>query len=585
MTATVKSSTVKSSTVKSSSPAFPRIAIPGIVFLLGILLTLWLQAFVSDGVFFSSDAGLKALLSQTIASQIKAGSLPLSMALAPPEGTAEWVTQLWQQGLYPVASPFAAEIGSQRFVAFSFIFPFVTAPFYALFGEPGLYIVPILALWMIWARFWQIGLRAGWDTASLSLGLFALIFASPLSLYGSTYWEHTLAIALAFWGVSALLYPRKTSVFYPHISEIRLVISGILVGLSVWFRPELLGLAVAVCLLVVAGWLFSQYRLMTPLSAVDVLIFIGSMACTIGVFLALNYGIYGHPLGLYGLQIAQQVRVASPSQQAYVQLLLGLWRYLPIAALAAIAALCSPEFKRSSLKTTNRFRGFKTPNVEDVGIVSLAQNEPLPGRAALLLCFLFAIALPLLLPAGIGGRQWGPRLYLILVPLLSLVLAEQLRVGFFQNWARRILLVGTAIALAFGIHMNTLNGAFNIYRDSQVRSTSLLANYVSVHPIVTQLRTQEVPWVATNRQSVAHQLWSALPGKTFFLTRSPNQIDQLADALAEQDESAFLYVCQLGQDCTVADADGRSLARGDRLSVELINQFGRYPLYKVEIAS
>lgn len=573
---------------KSSFPASPKLAIPGIIFLLGIMLTLWLKIFVSDGVFFSSDAGLKALLSQQIAEQIKSVSFPLDMALTLKQGTIDWVAESWRQGLQPIVPPFAYELRDQLFIAFPFIFPLVTAPFYALFGESGLYIVPILALWMIWGRFWQIGLRAGWDAASLSLGLFALIFAAPLSLYGSTYWEHTLAAALAFWGITALLYPRHAATLFPYLTGTRLLLSGVLIGLSVWFRPEFLCVAIAVFLLTCCGWLFHQWRLMTPLSGVDVFVFTGSAICTVGVFLALNYGVYGHPLGLHGLQIVDNVAATISLPQAkagYGQMLLGLWRYFPIAALVFAAALCSPEFKRSSLKTTNRFRGFKTPNVEEIGIISPAQHEPQPGRAILFICFWVALLVPLLMSAGIGGRQWGPRLYLILMPLLSIVLAEQLRVGFFQDWARRLMLIGTAIAMAFGIHMNTLNGAFNLYQDPATRSTSLWANYVSVEPALTSLRAQPSPWIATNTQFVAHQFWSALPDKTFFRTQTSDALKQLADTLAEQEESAFTYVCAASQNCPLAsELSGElTLESGRALSVESVGQFGRYLLYTVEI--
>lgn len=581
--------TVKS---KSSSFAVTKLAIPGLLFLLGILLTVGMQFFVGDGVFFSSDAGLKALLSQQIGNQLQEGAFPLDVALTPlstEPGATDWVNQLWGEGLSPIQPPFAYQVGSQQFITFSFLFPLITAPFYALFGEFGLYIVPVLALWAVWGRFWQIGLRAEWDVASLSLGLFALIFASPLSLYGGTYWEQTLAIALAFFGISALLYPKRKVAFPAHLSGPRLIMSGVLIGLSVWFRPEFVGLVVAAVVLVGLGWLFPKWRLITPLSAIDVFVFIGSVACSLCVFLALNYSVYGHPLGLHGLHIVDELLETASLQQAkagYGQMLLGFWRYFPVAVLVALAALCSPEFKRASLKTSNRFKGFKTPNVEALGIVSPAHNEPLPVRAALLLCLVVVLVTPLLMPAGLGGKQWGPRLYLVLVPLLSVAVAEQLRAGFFQNWARRIMLLGTVIALAFGIHMNMLNGVFNVYEDPQTQSTSLLANEVSVAPAIAQLQAQPVPWIATNDPFAAIQLWSALPNKTFFRTESLDEVAQLANALTEQNEQTFLYVCGPYQACLISDdaSDEGTLPNG-QLVFESIGQFGKYPLYKVEIAS
>lgn len=573
---------------KSSSLAYPKLAIPGIVFLLGLLLTLWMQSLISDGALFSSDAGLKAILTQQIAAQIRSGSFPLNVALTVRDSTADWVVQVWNSGLYPVAPPFAYEANGQAFSTFPFLFSLLTAPFYALFGEVGLHIIPVLAMWAIWIRFWQIGLRAAWDAASISLGLFALIFASPLSLYSSTYSEHTLAVALAFWGVSALLYPRKKVLLLRHLPGVRLISSGVLVGLSVWFRPEMLGIAIALSFIVCLGWLLPKWRLITPLSAADVFLFLGSLICTVSIFLAVNYAIYGHVFGLYGLLIANRFDAIAPFQQikdSYSGLLLGFWRYFPIALLVGVAALCSPEFKRASLKTTNRFKGFKTPNVEKIGIVSLIQNEPLAGRTLMLVGVLLALAAPWLwaIPTG---RQWGLGIYLGLVPFLSVVLAEQLKVGFFQNWARRIMLVGTAVALAFGIHMNTLNGAFSLYQDPQTQSTSLLTNYVSMRSIVSELKTTSTPWIAVERQSVAHRLWAALPSKTFFYTRDADALEQLAIALTEQNESEFLFLCESAQRCSVAENgfEGLSLDSGSQLTATLQGQFGRYPLYAITIS-
>lgn len=579
-------------TAKSKSSLFarPKLVIPSILFLLGMALTLWMLFFVSSGVFFGSDAGTKALLSQQIASQIKALSFPLDVSLTAQPAPESWVNQLWDSGLYPITPPFSYELNAERFISFPFIFPLITAPFYALLGEPGLYVIPVLALWVVWGRFCQIGLRADWDSASLSLGLFTLIFASPLSLYGSTYWEQTVAIALAFWGISALLYPKKTVALRSHLSGTRLIISGVLIGLSVWFRPEFIGLLLAVAIVSKLGWLLPKWRLITPLSATDVFILIGSMVGTLSVFCALNYGIYGHPLGLHGQLLLNETLAALSLQQAklgYSQMLLGFWKYFPIAAVAIVAALCSPEFKRASLKTTNRFKGFKTPNVESIGIVSPANHKPLPARALLIVCLLAALLIPLLIPAGLGGKQWGPRLYLALIPLLSVVVAEQLRVGFFQNWARRILLIGTAIALAFGIHMNTLNGAFNVYRDPDTRSTSLWANYVSVAPALAQIKEQSIPWIATSSPFVPQQFWSALPEKTFFYTKTLADVEQLANALNEQEESTFLFICSATQTCSIPEASPNDiiLSSGGQVSFEALDQAGRYTLYKAEVTS
>lgn len=570
--------------------------LPGLVITGGILLTLWMQVFSQNGVVFSGDGGLKALLSQQIAQQLSTGSWPLEMSLSlPVDGTvgAEWINAVWQQGLYPFTPPFVYEVGLQHFITFPFTFPAITAPFYALFGDRGLYTVPLLALWATWARFWQIGKRIKLDTLALCLGLVVLIFASPLSLYGGMYWEHTLAVALAFWGVTALLFP-KNSVdklpYTPGISGYRALYSGILIGLAVWFRPEFLCLVAAVGLLAAISWLRPSWRLSPQLTFAKVFILVGAMACTMGIFFALNYGIYGHPLGIHAIQIVEESSVATQVNQAkdsYVQMWRSLWRYFPTVILLILLVLCQPKFSRAGLKTTSQFKGFKTPKADSIGIVSPAKTAPVPTRFVLVLSILFALSVPLIVPPGSGGKQWGPRFYLILVPLLSLVLADQLRAGYFLPWARRLAIVGTAVMLVFGIHTNTINGAFNIFKDEQTQSTSLAANYEPIAPAIAELKQQPLPWIAMSHQFVAQQLWNALPEKTFFRTETIAEVKQLSDALAAQNEREFLYVCYPHRDCPTPDtpASELGLESGGSIAFESLGTYGKYPLYRVAITS
>lgn len=602
MTAKLKSSSTKpkfSSGVKSSSGVIGFL-LPGIIFLGGIALTLWMQTFTRNGVVFSGDAGLKAMLSQRIAQQLSTGSFPLDMALSLP--TPEWVTNLWQQGLYPFKPPFVYEVGTQHFITFPFTFPLVSAPFYALFGDAGLYVVPLVALWAIWLRFWQISKRANWGLGVLCIGLITLIFASPLSLYAGMYWEHTLAVALAFWGVSALAFPpvldkgtstgtAQPSVRTTSLSKYQMFSSGVLIGLSVWFRPEFLCLVAAVSLLALIGWLLPKWRLSPPLTLTKAAILVGAMFCTIGVFFALNYGIYGHPLGIHAIQIVEESTPGSQiaeAKKSYGQLFQALVRYFPTVIVVAIAALFSPEFKKASLKTANRFRGFKTPNVEQIGIVTSQKDQNVPGRFALALSILFALSVPLIVPPGAGGKQWGPRFYLILVPLLTLVLTEQLRSGFFRGWARQMALGGAAVAIALGIHLNTFHGAFHSLKEARpVQSTSLKANHTPIAPAIAHLQADALPWIAMSNEFVAQQLWIALPEKTFFLTETITEVKQLSAALSEQGESEFLYVCYPHRDCPTPDstADERTLEGGQTINFQDIGTHGKYPMYKVEIAS
>ncbi len=572
---------------RRATPArLPWALFPLAIVALGIALTVWMQAFTQNGVLFSGDGGLKALLSQHLAQQMRSGGFPSDMTIDLP--AADWVKAVWQAGLYPFTPPFVYEVGARHFITFPFTFPLVSAPFYALLGDRGLYVVPLVSLWLIWIRFWQIGLRAGWGTVSLCLGLVALIFASPLSLYGGMYWEHTLAVALAFWGVSGLIFPRKAG-----LTWLRLLGCGILIGLSVWFRPEFLCLVAATGLLALVGWLLPKWRIAPAFTFAKACVLIVSMSCSVGLFFALNYVIYGHPLGIHALQIVEESGVSNQLAQAkasYTAILGALQQYFPLVWVVGLAAVFGIELRRSTVRVSplksSHLKEAKGHYFERLGIRKTADSILIPSRFALALCLLFALSVPLIVPPGIGGKQWGPRFYLILMPLLSLVLAEQLRSGFLRAWGRRLLILAAAVAIALGIQLNTINGAFAKFNDGS--NISLRANYEPIAVAIAAFEQQPIPWLAMSQEFVAQQLWSALPDKTFFRAETIGQVKQLAAALVEQNESEFLYVCYPHRECLVPKTAGNDLSLDDgvhRLNLMFLENYGKYPVYKVEIAS
>ncbi|MEO0825587.1 MAG: hypothetical protein AAFY67_07985 [Cyanobacteria bacterium J06642_9] len=86
------------------------ISIPAIVLGLGVLLTLLLQFYSRDGVLFSGDGGLKALLAQQWAAGV--WRFDLHIPIEP------WIERLWQQDLYPFTPPYVYDQGDRFFITF-----------------------------------------------------------------------------------------------------------------------------------------------------------------------------------------------------------------------------------------------------------------------------------------------------------------------------------------------------------------------------------------------------------------------------------------------------------------------------------
>ena len=530
--------------------------LPGLIFIVGIGISLGLQVHTRDGVFFSGDAGLKALLAQ----QFSAGQLRVALDI--PEPT--WVLKLWRQGLYPFTPPYAYEQQGNYFITFPFTFPAITAPFYALMGYRGLYVVPLLSLWIVWWRFWQV--CRIWQINSfitaISLALVAL--ASPLTIYGAMYWEHTLAVALAFWGVSGLLFHAAIEDSSDHISLNEALVNGVCIGLSVWFRPEFLCLVAILSALVMASHFFPKrlpkilhITTANRLTLGVVIAFTGAMVGTVLGFFGINLVLYGHPLGIHSIQIVEESSLGQQIIQAwgnYRQLGISLLRYFP----AVVLSLGLPWLMRGRAR-----------------------------RASIMLLVigvLFAIAVPLIVPPGAGGKQWGPRFYLILIPMVGLIIAAATQQLWSVKRPRRSSLIAIGLVLILGFHGNIVNGGMRNYRDRQTNSTSLLSNYEPIAPALSALANYNQAWVAISHQYVAQVLWPSLRLKTFFRTETEESLGQLVTALVEQDESSFLYVCYPHRPCPIPEQGSLRFKladdKGDVItSFEHLGKFGKYPVY------
>lgn len=461
----------------------------------GVALSILVVSKTRDGVFYTGDGGVKFALTR----QFAAGELHPDLRL-PAE---PWVEDLWRAGLYPLDPPFAYEIGGRRFVKDPIFFSLLTAPLYAGLGWPGLYLVPLLSLWAVWITFLLLARRLGIAPVPASIALAALVFASPLTIYGGIYWEHTLAVALAFAGIALLANDDGRRAW-------RAVVGGALVALSAWFRSEHYLLVAVLVLLAIASRRLGLGIRRVPLLLAGLLVPMAALA-------AVNLAIYGHPLGAHGLQVAAPLDVGTRlanagSTQARLATLLVKYFPMAIPAMAlAVAALV---------------RG------------RLAEPLRAADRMLAWISVLYIALLPAILPrpetGGAGGKQWGPRFLLVAIPIL-LTVAGMAAPALAQVRSRALRLAAVAAcaaALLLGAYQNCWVGIPALGRDYAER----------VLPLLGFLRSDPARLVAASEQFAPQEMMVLAPQRRFFFVKSAEDLERLAVAAIRHGESRYLFL-------------------------------------------
>lgn len=525
------------------------------IILAGVLFSLYWQWQIPENVYFSGDAGLKALL----AKQWAAGIFRFDLVSSAPE----WVEQLWQRGLYPYQEPFVYAIGDRHYITFPFTFPLITAPFYALFGDRGLYFIPLISTWIIWLNFYWLCQRLRFDSWAASLGLIILIFASPLTIYTAMYWEHTLAVALGFASISILVNALISS----NLSARNASASGFLLGFSVWVRPEffsLVGIAIAWIALSFLPLPNSPKFYSLFSSRTNKVFFLVSILATVCLFFLCNQLIYHHPLGIHAIQIVENTSLSDRLRDAwqnFKQLSITFMIYFPITGFVLVY-ICS------------YFSFIKAPQ-KKIFLILIYE-----------ICPLFILGVSLLVPAGTaglipGGKQWGTRFLLALVPIISLIVVRQFI--YLRKTRNHIIKYSSyfifVLLLLFSIHKNTYQATLYLKK-----------SYQGILPAIELLESKSDRIIAVSHQFVAQALQASLKGdKIFVRVENPEQLNQLAITLKSQDRDKFIYICYPYRPCQLPETkpEHRQFHQGDRaqtVKFTKLGKFGNYPIYEARIA-
>jgi hypothetical protein len=530
--------------------------LPLLLIVLGIIFTLLLVSQIPQGAHFSGDAGLKALLSK----QLARGTGRFD--LIPP--SQQWVQDLWQQGLYPYRPPYAYDLNHRYYIAFPYTFPLVTAPFYRLFGYYGFYVIPLVGTWVLWGLFYYVCrlLRFSLTWTLLSLGI--LIFASPFTLYSGMYWEHTLSVSLAFGGLFFLIWAKQKEHSLANSTSILLVsLAGIGLGLSAWFRQDLfcliavmLAIAFVQEVLKLQSWKIRFHLIPHPW------VFSLSTLIATGLYFVFNKPIYGSFFGIPRIEMLE-VTLAEKLINAVVGfegMGITFIEFMPIVGFVVfyvVALICDRQ----------RF------------------------KANFLLFFIYLLSLVLLfgisflVPAGTsglipGGKQWGARFLLILVPILVLTTVKilQLICDRCSTWIKYSGIAIFSLLLLLSFHKNTLEG-----------SNFLLKSYQNIAPAIQFLEKKPEQVIAISHQFVGQTLEASVSGeKVWFKVENTEDLAKLTQSMLQENLEQFLYICYPFAPCPLPKTAKKELLIRDRgqahsVDFKLIEKKGKYPIYQGNI--
>lgn len=531
-----------------------------LVLIAGIGYLFALQLLVPKGAFITGDSGLKALLAQNLAT----GNSGLDIKFADPS----WVKDLWGQGLFPYQEPFMYDIAGKYYITFAYPFSLISAPFYSLWGYRGLYAIPWLSILGVWIFFLLFCRKLELNRLAVAIGSLLLIFATNLSLYSALFWEHAPAVFFSF----AALYWMFPGKGRRAISGRDAALAGFFSSLAVWFRDE------QILLVIFLGFisLISLVKSLRPgLLKFDILekmtraigksgwIYLLSAFLTLFLYGLSNLVIYHHFFGVHSLQVIAPQSLHERLSAFITNLRLltvgyySLFLYVPIALFPFIYLL---------------FAWIKPGQ---------AKNEP-AWALGYVLCPFFILGVAILVPSGAGGKQWGPRLLLFLVPVLVLLFTWQLDHLVSISWPAQKVIgrieLGLVLAAAIiGIIQNPVRG-----------SEFLGQNYSQAKATIDELHAEAQPVVAVSDQFLTQTFQPAVSRNTIFLeVANEDRLSIFVQALDAQNLHSFSYLC-FSNDCKLFKIDQKTKqvnASGASYEVDITRakEYGLFTIFDMQI--
>lgn len=471
----------------------------------------------------------------------------------------------------PLPEPFGHVIDGKLYGTFSPIFPLLSSFPYRLFGNTGLYLLPLLGGLLTLPAVWFLAgrLSPGPHARRVAQPLAVLVTAlgTPMWFYSVTFWEHTPAVCLITWSVLCCIH------YIADGSIRRLAATAALCGGSVYFRDELylFGLVIAAMVTV-----FSRQR------GRYILVFAVVFVLALVPLWMFQWFALGHPLGhhfrtgsLLDISLAQHLSARwSTAHLLLLNVDLKMWLSIVLAAPFLALFLLNP-------RTSQRVFGWAVPAcafvgalagaivlarhlsaespiwwlvhtnglfatspilllafvrtrqaVNDAGVRQVAGIDDRLSRTVWTTVLLYVVVYVLSAPeAHSGGIHWGCRYLLPVFPLIG-VLAATTVAAWWTSHGRRSKVGQASICLAMALSMCLQVYSLTLlYRRKQFSS--------ELNRVVAQ-RPEEVilasGWL--HPQELAHSFFD----KQVFLIQDPQATASLISNLRKAGTQEALYV-------------------------------------------
>jgi hypothetical protein len=446
---------------------------------IGLALALF-RSFLPRGVFWITDAGNKFIEVQNfVAGRYRHIAIAYTGATLDPAFRS-----------FPEAGGHFLRRGDSFYSIVPFQFPLLNAPLYEALGPAGVTIIPLASgigiLLVVSSLVRRLDSRL-----SPGLAVAAVALATPIAFYSLDFWEHTAATLLATIAVFLLLGRTSAPSVLPderpnlRIGGRQAFFAGIVTGLSIAMREEGYIFLAAVLVAMLGR---SRPRALAALC--------GGTALVVAPLLIAQQRIYGSVLGLHLLAhtapetaAAAAMRIAHNYAYFLFQMherpLAAVLLALPVVVAIAIGSSRTIHPAARLASTASVLGGSaiallalfaeRDPIVNTIWTQGLFLFVPLlsfmladwrrvAGRPdgigfSTRIVLIYVLAMPLVLHANWTGIVWGPRYFLTVLPLATIVAlsaARDLRDAAGTMPRMTVVLTTAAVALSMAFEARGL---------------------------------------------------------------------------------------------------------------------------------